>query len=333
MEVGTMDTMELVANSNGAYSIENNIDAITEVISDKLEKYRGLIYSKEQVSSLTKDLAGLRKLQKAVKGKRDEIKKIILEAGYLEFELKAKQLEDIIIDVINELAEQKDRFEEKRVSEKVNAINTVFNEIFIEYLGIINIDAIFQETWKNKGVTLKTITAEITSNLEELNTCMQYVHEQKEELRDRLTSIAIKSFSVALVMQEINKISIEEENARKLQEVLKEKKEIEEARKEKEKQELEDKIRLAKEEVSTVQVMPPAPVQVPIEQIPAPVPAPVPADIVSLMNIQELVAGLDLTENDDTIYTCEIVISGSQKALIVKNFLTALEIENNIEEM
>ena len=333
MEVGTMDTMELVANSNGAYSIENNIDAITEVISDKLEKYRGLIYSKEQVSSLTKDLAGLRKLQKAVKGKRDEIKKIILEAGYLEFELKAKQLEDIIIDVINELAEQKDRFEEKRVSEKVNAINTVFNEIFIEYLGIINIDAIFQETWKNKGVTLKTITAEITSNLEELNTCMQYVHEQKEELRDRLTSIAIKSFSVALVMQEINKISIEEENARKLQEVLKEKKEIEEARKENAKQELEDKIRLAKEEVSTVQVMPPAPVQVPIEQIPAPVPAPVPADIVSLMNIQELVAGLDLTENDDTIYTCEIVISGSQKALIVKNFLTALEIENNIEEM
>lgn len=333
MEVGTMDTMELVANSNGAYSIENNIDAITEVISDKLEKYRGLIYSKEQVSSLTKDLAGLRKLQKAVKGKRDEIKKIILEAGYLEFELKAKQLEDIIIDVINELAEQKDRFEEKRVSEKVNAINTVFNEIFIEYLGIINIDAIFQETWKNKGVTLKTITAEITSNLEELNTCMQYVNEQKEELRDRLTSIAIKSFSVALVMQEINKISIEEENARKLQEVLNEKKEIEEARKEKEKQELEDKIRLAKEEVSTVQVMPPAPVQVPIEQIPAPVPAPVPADIVSLMNIQELVAGLDLTENDDTIYTCEIVISGSQKALIVKNFLAALEIENNIEEM
>lgn len=333
MEVGTMDTMELVANSNGAYSIENNIDAITEVISDKLEKYRGLIYSKEQVSSLTKDLAGLRKLQKAVKGKRDEIKKIILEAGYLEFELKAKQLEDIIIDVINELAEQKDRFEEKRVSDKVNAINTVFNEIFIEYLGIINIDAIFQETWKNKGVTLKTITAEITSNLEELNTCMQYVDEQKEELRDRLTSIAIKSFSVALVMQEINKISIEEENARKLQEVLKEKKEIEEARKEKEKQELEDKIRLAKEEVSTVQVMPPAPVQVPIEQIPAPVPAPVPADIVSLVNIQELVAGLDLTENDDTIYTCEIVISGSQKALIVKNFLAALEIENNIEEM
>ena len=79
--------------------------------------------------------------------------------------------------------------------------------------------------------------------------------------------------------------------------------------------------------------MPPAPVQVPIEQIPAPVPAPVPADIVSLMNIQELVAGLDLTENDDTIYTCEIVISGSQKALIVKNFLAALEIENNIEEM
>lgn len=333
MEVGTMDTMELVANSNGAYSIENNIDAITEVISDKLEKYRGLIYSKEQVSSLTKDLAGLRKLQKAVKGKRDEIKKIILEAGYLEFELKAKQLEDIIIDVINELAEQKDSFEEKRVSDKVNAINTVFNEIFIEYLGIINIDAIFQETWKNKGVTLKTITAEITSNLEELNTCMQYVNEQKEELRDRLTSIAIKSFSVALVMQEINKISIEEENARKLQEVLKEKKEIEEAIKEKEKQELEDKIRLAKEEVSTVQVMPPAPVQVPIEQIPAPVPAPVPADIVSLMNIQELVAGLDLTENDDTIYTCEIVISGSQKALIVKNFLAALEIENNIEEM
>lgn len=333
MEVGTMDTMELVANSNGAYSIENNIDAITEVISDKLEKYRGLIYSKEQVSSLTKDLAGLRKLQKAVKGKRDEIKKIILEAGYLEFELKAKQLEDIIIDVINELAEQKDSFEEKRVAVKVNAINTVFNEIFIEYLGIINIDAIFQETWKNKGVTLKTITAEITSNLEELNTCMQYVNEQKEELRDRLTSIAIKSFSVVRVMQEINKISIEEENARKLQEVLKEKKEIEEARKEKEKQELEDKIRLAKEEVSTVQVMPPAPVQVPIEQIPAPVPAPVPADIVSLMNIQELVAGLDLTENDDTIYTCEIVISGSQKALIVKNFLTALEIENNIEEM
>lgn len=333
MEVGTMDTMELVANSNGAYSIENNIDAITEVISDKLEKYRGLIYSKEQVSSLTKDLAGLRKLQKAVKGKRDEIKKIILEAGYLEFELKAKQLEDIIIDVINELAEQKDSFEEKRVAVKVNAINTVFNEIFIEYLGIINIDAIFQETWKNKGVTLKTITAEITSNLEELNTCMQYVNEQKEELRDRLTSIAIKSFSVVRVMQEINKISIEEENARKLQEVLKEKKEIEEARKEKEKQELEDKIRLAKEEVSTVQVMPPAPVQVPIEQIPAPVPAPVPADIVSLMNIQELVAGLDLTENDDTIYTCEIVISGSQKALIVKNFLAALEIENNIEEM
>lgn len=326
MEVGTMDTMELVANSNGAYSIENNIDAITEVISDKLEKYRGLIYSKEQVSSLTKDLAGLRKLQKAVKGKRDEIKKIILEAGYLEFELKAKQLEDIIIDVINELAEQKDSFEEKRVAVKVNAINTVFNEIFIEYLGIINIDAIFQETWKNKGVTIKTITAEITSNLEELNTCMQYVNEQKEELRDRLTSIAIKSFSVVRVMQEINKISIEEENARKLQEVLKEKKE-------KEKQELEDKIRLAKEEVSTVQVMPPAPVQVPIEQIPAPVPAPVPADIVSLMNIQELVAGLDLTENDDTIYTCEIVISGSQKALIVKNFLTALEIENNIEEM
>ena len=202
MEVGTMDTMELVANSNGAYSIENNIDAITEVISDKLEKYRGLIYSKEQVSSLTKDLAGLRKLQKAVKGKRDEIKKIILEAGYLEFELKAKQLEDIIIDVINELAEQKDSFEEKRVAVKVNAINTVFNEIFIEYLGIINIDAIFQETWKNKGVTIKTITAEITSNLEELNTCMQYVNEQKEELRDRLTSIAVKSFSVALVMQE-----------------------------------------------------------------------------------------------------------------------------------
>jgi len=324
--------LDLVVILNPVYDITENIDGIKEELSHKLAVYRNLHYSNEQSGLLAKDLAKLRKLLKAIKDKRDEIQREILEAGYIEFAAKAKSLEMMISEVILTLSEQQDKQEEERIQAKHIDITLIYEELFIGYLDTCSLDNIARKEWKNKGSTLKMITAEIASKREEFSICLKYIEGMKEEEKARLLSIATQTFSIADVLKENEKIEEERLKAAKIIEALEEQKRI------KLEVELEDKAKILamKEELDLI-------LRNSVEQEPivyvAPLEPLVPIEGKSLVETAISVVAeepiiVESTEEEDMhIYTCNFLIIGSKKTKIVKDLLLSLGIEHTIETL
>ena len=129
-----------------------NFEEVKRQLYVQMDKYRGLVYTDESVKTAKDDVATLRKVRKAIEDKRKEVKKAQM-IPYEEFEQKAKELVQIIDDVINPISEQIEVFEIKRKQERLDGIKKYFSEISAGIEQFISFDDIFTDSMLNSTTT------------------------------------------------------------------------------------------------------------------------------------------------------------------------------------
>lgn len=163
--------MELIIHSPSEdgflKEISFNHEEIKKELTLRLEKYKGLVYSEEEIKLAKTDRATLNKFKEAIENKRKEVKKQCLKP-YEDFEIKIKEILALVEQPMIEIDTQVKSYEEKQKQNKKNDIVAMFDESIGDLKGILSIVTIWNEKWLNATYKLSTISEEIVTTIEKV---------------------------------------------------------------------------------------------------------------------------------------------------------------------
>lgn len=162
-------------------AIEWNHEEIKKEVSEKVEYYKNLVYTDDQIKEAKADRATLNKFVKALDDKRKEIKSQCL-APYEAFEKQMKEIIGIVNEPISLIDSQVKGYEERAKQEKEAKIHYMIDESIGEGspLAFLEHKQIFDTKWLNASVSLKSIQEEVNTRLEQVKKDLDMLSELPE---------------------------------------------------------------------------------------------------------------------------------------------------------
>ena len=206
-------------------AIEWNYEELKAELSQKLEDYKGLVYTEEQMKEAKADRAKLNALATAIDSKRKEIKKQCLQP-YEQFEAQIKDLLAIIKEPVALIDSQIKGYEEEKKQKKLEEVKALFEKLKDaagEELEFVGFEQIFEDKFLNASLSLKMVETVISNKFNAIKHDIKTIAELKEY-----------SFEATEVYKETLNLNTALEKAKYMVDIA-EKKKAEEERKEQEK--------------------------------------------------------------------------------------------------
>lgn len=140
--------------------VKFNYEELKKELTEKVENYKNLVYTEENINMAKKDRANLNKLKKAINDEKIRVKNTLL-APYTDFESKCKELIEIVDTSVENVDRQVKAFEDLEKRTKMEEIQKYFNEHVGHFKEVIIFENIFEDRWLNKTTTMKTVQADI----------------------------------------------------------------------------------------------------------------------------------------------------------------------------
>lgn len=188
-----------------------NYEELEKQLVEKVDTYKNLVYSEENIKQAKTDRASLNKLSKAIADERKRIKNLLLEP-FTDFETKCKKLETIIDEASKNIDVQIKAFEEKEDTAKMQEIVAYFVTVVGEYSKLLDFDVIFNERWLNKTYGMDKIKQDIDHVIAKAKTDIECIDVQIEdtEIRKQVKDYYFKNIAnptvLSLSLQEANRI-------------------------------------------------------------------------------------------------------------------------------
>jgi hypothetical protein len=208
--------------------IEWNYEELKAELSQKLEQYKGLVYTEDQIKEAKADRAKLNALATAIDGKRKELKKQCLQP-YEQFEAQIKDLLAVIKEPVALIDAQIKGYEEEKKQKKLEEVKALFEKLKDaagEELKFISFEQIFEDKFLNASISLKMVETVISNKFNSIKCNLKTIAELKEY-----------SFEATEVYKETLNLNEALEKAKYMVDIA-EKKKAEEERKEQEKEEV-----------------------------------------------------------------------------------------------
>lgn len=159
--------LQIISPSSDGFlkAIEWNHEEIKAEVAEKVEYYKTLVYTDDQVKDAKSDRAKLNAFVKALEDKRKEVKKKCLEP-YEKFEKEMKEIISIVNEPIALIDTQIKGYEDEKKKKKYDAILSAWTEI--EAPEGITLEKIYNPKWLNASVSLKKAVEEMTAKVEEI---------------------------------------------------------------------------------------------------------------------------------------------------------------------
>ena len=207
-------------------AIEWNYDELKAELSQKLEDYKGLVYTEEQIKEAKADRAKLNALATAIDSERKKIKKQCLQP-YEQFEAQIKDLLAVIKEPVALIDSQIKGYEEEKKAKKLEEVKALFEKLKDaagEELGFVGFEQIFEDKFLNASLSLKMVETVINNKFNAIKHDIKTIAELKEY-----------SFEATEVYKETLSLNEALEKAKYMVDIA-EKKKAEEERKEQEKE-------------------------------------------------------------------------------------------------
>lgn len=140
--------------------VKFNYEELKKELTEKVENYKNLVYTEENINMAKKDRANLNKLKKAINAEKIRVKNTLL-APYTDFESKCKELIEIVDTSVENVDRQVKAFEDEEKRTKREEIQKYFNEHVGHFKDVIIFENIFEDRWLNKTTTMKAVQADI----------------------------------------------------------------------------------------------------------------------------------------------------------------------------
>lgn len=155
--------------------IDWNFEELKQEITAKVENYKNLVYSDDQMKEAKKDRANLRKFITALEGKRKELKKQIM-IPYDSFEKQEKELVLIVNQAVENIDIQVKGYEEGLRAEKTKKIQEIYKEIIGDMDRILPFEKLYKQEYSNATVTLKSVREEMSETIKRVDTELKLIN-------------------------------------------------------------------------------------------------------------------------------------------------------------
>lgn len=184
-----------------------NYEELEKQLVEKVDTYKNLVYSEENIKQAKTDRASLNKLSKAIGDERKRIKNLLLDP-FTDFETKCKKLESIIDEAVSNVDMQIKAFEEKEDNAKLQEIVAYFITVVGEYSELLDFDVIFNDRWLNKTYGMDKVKQDIDHVIAKTKTDIECIDGQIEdtEIRKQVKDFYFKNVAnpsvLGLALQE-----------------------------------------------------------------------------------------------------------------------------------
>lgn len=134
--------------------IKWNNEELKAAIAEKMEEYKGLVFTEETISEGKKDRANLNKLRGAIDDERKRVKKLCMEPCN-RFEKEVKEVLALVDEQINAIDVQIKEVEQIKREEKRKAVQELFESIGFQKF--VTLEMIWDEKWLNASVALSKV--------------------------------------------------------------------------------------------------------------------------------------------------------------------------------
>ena len=210
-------------------AIEWNYEELKVELSQKLEEYKGLVYTEEQIKEAKADRAKLNALATAIDSKRKEIKKQCLQP-YEAFEAQIKDLLALVKEPVTLIDTQIKDFEEEKKKKKLEEVKELFEKLKTEAgeeLEFISFEQVFEDKFLNASTSLKQVETVINNifnsvkcNLKTIAELKDYTFEATEVYKETLNlNTALEKAKYMVDMAERKKVEEEKREQEKSEEI------------------------------------------------------------------------------------------------------------------
>lgn len=203
--------------------VKFNYEELKKELTEKVENYKNLVYTEENINMAKKDRANLNKLKKAINDEKIRVKNTLL-APYTDFESKCKELIEIVDTSVENVDRQVKAFEDEEKRTKREEIQKYFNEHVGHFKDVIIFENIFEDRWLNKTTTIKTVQADIEHIFSRASSDLITIESTVPDKE-------IQKQCIAFYFKNITNPSILGTTIQKAREIIEEKKKIEELKK------------------------------------------------------------------------------------------------------
>ena len=156
-------------DENIIQAIEWNHEEIKAEVTEKVEMYKTLVYTEDQVASAKTDKAKLNKFVTALEDKRKEIKRRYLEP-YEAFEKQVKDIVAIVNEPIALIDSQIKAFDEEKKSRKAADIKEYWDSLQVREFP--KYEQVFNSKWLNASTSMTSIKKDIENTLIEVENAL-----------------------------------------------------------------------------------------------------------------------------------------------------------------
>ena len=171
--------LQIFSPSEDGYikEIRWNYDDLKTAIAAKVEDYKGLTYTDEQMTEAKKDRAELNRFRSALDAKRKEIKKRCL-APYETFEAQMKELTHLVDEPIGMIDSQLAEYDNRLRAEKETQIEALFEAA--QFQPFVTLDRIKDPRWLNRSYSLKQVEQDMHARKEQISNDVYLINKLPE---------------------------------------------------------------------------------------------------------------------------------------------------------
>lgn len=147
--------------------IQWNQEEVKAWVAARVQDYKSIAYTADQVKDMKKDRAELNKLRTAFEDERKRLKKACMEP-YNRFEQQVKEVAALIDEPIQLIDSQLLEIEERRKQEKKKRIEELFQTIGFQ--NFVTLERIADPKWLNATVSLGKIEEQMKSEMYRIGT-------------------------------------------------------------------------------------------------------------------------------------------------------------------
>lgn len=193
--------------------IEWNYEELKAQITEASESYATSVYTEDSIRAAKADRAKLRKFQDALKNKRTEIRKRLLEPDE-QFGKEITELVGIVGRAIDNIDLQVKGYEARQREEKLEKVREIYEDIFGDLKDAVPAERAILPEYGNTTRSLKSIREELTALSEKVRTGLRTIDETDTPYQGDMREVFLKTFDIGAAMIRRNKLEQEAEARR-----------------------------------------------------------------------------------------------------------------------
>lgn len=182
----------------------NNAELMAQA-QERLQKYKGKIYTDNDIAEAKSDRATLNNVVKSLNGARLDIRKQY-EAPYLFFKDQVDEIIEAVNEVAKEIDSQVKEWEQEKQDKKLDLLTSYFNAVIGDLSDFIKYEQIHQARWLNASVSLKAAQKEIENKVGQIKSELCTIEALKTEDKDTLKAYYFNTLSLAGALLEFERL-------------------------------------------------------------------------------------------------------------------------------